>query len=221
MGKYEPLRDYLSSRSSDEEAMTFGQLERLVGPLPHSAREHRAWWGNDDYKSQSQAWRAAGWHVASVNQSSGQVVFARGIQGGTSGLRQRVPAPEKSYIDAQVIAAIKAKEGTDRFDRSKLLRLIEELNDNYVRGNGYAAHALLRAILNHVPPLLGSADFAAAVNNYKWNRTDRSYMRKLLDFKLQADDVLHRQVSSKADLLSLDDVPPRAWVNRLLQVCTS
>lgn len=108
MGKYEPLRDYLASRSGDEEAMTFGQLERLVGPLPDSAREHRAWWGNDDYKSQSQAWRAGGWH-----------------------------------------------------------------------------------------------------------------MRKLLDFKLQVDDVLHRQISSRADLLSVDDVPPRTWVNRLLQVCTS
>jgi len=54
------------------------------------------------------------------------------------------------------------------------------------------------------------------------DRTDRSYMRKLLDFKLQADDVvLHRQISGKADLLSLDDVPPRAWANRLLQECTS
>lgn len=221
MGKYEPLRDYLASCSGDEEAMTFAQLERLVGPLPDSAREHRAWWGNDDYKSQSQAWRVAGWHVASVNQSSGQVVFARGVQGGTGGPRQRAYAPEGSYIDAQVIVAIKAREGTDRFDRSKLLRLIEELNDNYLRGNGYAVHALLRAILDHIPPLLGCADFASPVSNYRWNRTDRSYMRKLLDFKLQADDVLHRQISGKADLLSLDDVPPRAWVNRLLQECTS
>ena len=221
MGKYQPLRDYLASRSGDEEPMTFAQLELLVGPLPDSAREHRAWWGNDDYKSQSQAWRAAGWHVASVNQSSGQVVFARGVQGGTSGPRLRAHAPEGSYIDPQVIAAIKAQEGMDRFDRSKLLRLVEELNDNYLRGNGYAVHALLRAILDHVPPLLGCADFPAAVNNYRWNRTDKSYMHKLLDFKLQADDVLHRQISGKADLLSLDDLPPRAWVNRLLQECTS
>lgn len=30
----------------------------------------------------------------SVNQSSGQVVFARGIQGGTSGLKRHAPAPE-------------------------------------------------------------------------------------------------------------------------------
>lgn len=220
MGKYEPLRDYLAGLAGDEEPMTFTQLEQLVGPLPDSAREHRAWWGNDDYKSQSQAWRAAGWHVASVNQSFGEVVFARGVHGGTSKPRQGTHAAAWSYLDAQVIAAIKAQEGTDRFDRSKLLRLIQELNDNYLRGNGYAAHALLRAILDHVPPLLGCADFTAVVNNYKWSRTDKTYMRKLLDFKLQADDALHRQISSKADLLSLDDVPPRAWVNRLLQECT-
>jgi hypothetical protein len=201
--------------------MTFGQLEGLVGPLPDSAREHRAWWGNDSYRSQSIAWQAAGWHVASVNQASGQVVFARGAKGGTPATGQLAHVPTGSYINAQVIAAITAQQGTDQFDRSKLLRLIGELNDNYARGNGYAVHALLRAILDHVPPLLGCATFAAAVNNYRWSRTDQGYMRKLLDFKLQADDVLHRQISNKADLLTLDDAPPRAWVNRLLQECTS
>jgi hypothetical protein len=140
-----------------------------------------------------------------------------GVQGGTSAPGRRAHAPEGSYGDRRH----QSGEATDRFDRSKLLRLIEELNDNYLRSNGYAAHALLRAILDHVPPLLGCAAFATAVNNYRWSRTDKSYMRKLLDFKLQADDVLHRQISSKADLLSLDDMPPRAWVNRLLQECTN
>ena len=221
MGKYDPLRDYLVSRTVDEEPMTFGQLEGLVGPLPDSAREHRAWWGNDSYRSQSIAWQTAGWHVASIDQASGQVVFARGVKGGTPATRQRAQVPAGSYIDAQVIAAITAQQGTDQFDRSKLLRLIGELNDNYARGNGYAVHALVRAILDHIPPLLGCASFAAAVNNYRWSRTDQGYMRKLLDFKLQADDVLHRQISNKADLLTLDDAPPRAWVNRLLQECTS
>jgi hypothetical protein len=120
-----------------------------------------------------------------------------------------------------VIAAITAQQGADQFDRSKLLRLIGELNDNYARGNGYAVHALLRAILDHIPPLLGCASFAAVVNNYRWSRTDQGYMRKLLDFKLQADDALHRQISNRADLLGLDDAPPRAWVNRLLQECAS
>jgi len=69
--------------------------------------------------------------------------------------------------------------------------------------------------------LLGYASFPATVNNHRWSRTDQAYMRKLLDFKLQADDVLHRQISNKTDLLSLDDAPPRAWINRLLQECAS
>lgn len=219
MGKYEPLRDYLAARPGEEEPMTFGQVERLVGPLPESAREHRAWWGNDGYKSQSIAWQAAGWHVVSVDQAASQVLFARGTKSGTSATRRRPLAPAGPYIDSRVIAAVKARQGTDQFDRSKLLRLIDELNDNYSRANGYAVHALLRALLDHIPPLLGYASFHAAVNNYRWNRTDQAHMRKLLDFRLQADDVLHRQISNKADLLSPDDAPPRAWINRLLQEC--
>jgi hypothetical protein len=46
-------------------------------------------------------------------------------------------------------------------------------------------------------------------------------VQKLLDFRLQADDVLHRQISRWPDLLSLDDMPPRACMNRLLQECAS
>lgn len=32
---------------------------------------------------------------------------------------------------------------------------------------------------------------------------------------------MHRQISAKTDLLSLHDIPPRVWVNRLLQECAS
>jgi hypothetical protein len=56
------------------------------------------------------------------------------------------------------VCAWMAREGADQFDRSKLLRLIDELNDNYARGNGYAVHALLQAILDQIASLLGSAD---------------------------------------------------------------
>jgi hypothetical protein len=114
-----------------------------------------------------------------------------------------------------------AWHGLRPFHGAKLLRLIDELNDNRRRGNTYATHALLRAILDHIPPLLGCADFKAVANNYRWSRTDKGYATKLLDFKMQADDVLYRQISSKRDLLTLDDVPPRTWINRLLQECAS
>jgi hypothetical protein len=74
--------------------------------------------------------------------------------------RRATPGQRARYIDLQVIASLEAGADARRFDHSKLLRLIGELNDNYGRGNAYAAHALLRAILDHIPPMLGCATFA-------------------------------------------------------------
>ena len=99
------------------------------------------------------------------------------------------------------------------------MSLIEELNGNHAHENTYASHALLRAILDHVPPILGLKTFNEVPSNYSWTKTDAKYMKKLLEFKLQADDALHRAISSKPDLLTQEDMPPRVWVNRLLQEC--
>jgi hypothetical protein len=128
--------------------------------------------------------------------------------------------PRTSYVDEKVTAAIEAKAGVSPFNVSKLVALIAELNDSYQAEHAYAAHALLRAILDHVPPILGYREFAEVANNYKWPQTDTKYIRKLLDFKAQGDDVLHRRISAKADLISMEDLPPRAWLNRLLQECS-
>jgi hypothetical protein len=119
----------------------------------------------------------------------------------------------------KIVEAIRAKDGQSKFEVTKLLGLIDELNDNYVNRNTYASHALLRAILDHIPPILGCTDFAAIANNYSWGRTDKRYIKKLADFRDQADDALHRQISSKADLLGIDDMPASVCVDRLLQEC--
>ena len=145
---------------------------------------------------------------------------------GPPGSAAPTPAPQAIthlplYIDVQVIHEIRMQASSCRFDCTKLLGLIDELNENYRDGNVYAAHALLRAILDHVPPILGCPDFNTVVSNYSWTRTDRKYMQRLLDFRNQADDALHRQISPKPDLLSLDDMPSRAGVRRMLQECAA
>jgi hypothetical protein len=218
-GKYGPLRDHLASCTGIRERMTFAEVEELVGPLPDSAHRHRAWWGNNGSNVEARAWLDAGWHVESVNQASGEVVFARGITGSAWSGRRPMPDRLAPYIDPQISASMTARAEALGLDSGKLVRLIAELNDNYSRGNAYAAHALLRAVLDHIPPLLGCADFKAAANNYSWGRTDRSYVHGLLDFKLQADDALHRQISKRTDRLGIDDMPPKIWVNTILQEC--
>jgi hypothetical protein len=47
-----------------------------------------------------------------------------------------------------------------------------EVQEPVSLANAYAAHTLLRAVLDHIPPLLGCADFKAAANNYSSSRTD-------------------------------------------------
>jgi hypothetical protein len=218
-GKYGPLREHLSGAAGTRIRMTFTAVEDLVGRLPESAYRHRAWWGNNDGTAEARAWLDAGWRVESVNQAAGEVVFTRAADGQRPRNAARPAVGRPGYVDPQVSASLAARAEAIGLDPGKLTRLVAELNDNYSRGNAYAAHALLRAILDHIPPLLGCADFKAAASNYSWSRTDRGYARRLLDFKLQADDALHRQISKRTDHLSLDDMPPKIWVNRILQEC--
>lgn len=125
-----------------------------------------------------------------------------------------------SYVDRAVVAAIEAKQATSVWKCDKLLQLIAELNDNYERQNGHAAHAMLRAVLDHVPPVFGLTDFAQVANNYGWSRTDNAYVKRLLEAKLQGDEALHKTISRRSGLmLSIADLPPRRQVNRLLEEC--
>jgi len=218
-GRYGPLRDFLAGRGDNVAAITFADIEALVGELPASARLHRPWWGNSA-NNQARAWRDAGWRVQSVDQASEQVVFARDNTRLADGGRSAVAA-RTAYIDADVATAVTARAEELGLRADKLRRLIEELNDNYDRGNTYAAHALLRTLLDHIPPLLDCREFQQLVNNYRWTRGDASYVRRLDAFRLQANDALHRTISRKADLLVMDDMPPRIWINRLLQECAA
>jgi hypothetical protein len=54
MPRYRELTTFLESRDDPVVVLTFAQIEGIVGPLPKSAKEHRAWWANSK-ASQNQA----------------------------------------------------------------------------------------------------------------------------------------------------------------------
>jgi hypothetical protein len=115
--RYAPLRDYLAGVGGATTQLTFADIEKLVGRLPESARRHRAWWSNSS--NTSRAWREAGWRLQSVDQISGQLTFARVAESGHRQERHQGAAAPGPYIDAQVVAAIRGADGTDRLNRSK------------------------------------------------------------------------------------------------------
>lgn len=76
--KYLPLNKYLiQSRNSgrSQVEVLFEELDRMVGGLPPSAREHRPWWANSQ-NTQAAAWLSAGWRVATVDLDRQRVTFA-------------------------------------------------------------------------------------------------------------------------------------------------
>ncbi|MFE6274328.1 hypothetical protein ACFVQ9_36720 [Streptomyces goshikiensis] len=129
-----------------------------------------------------------------------------------------VPAPAPApgpYVGESLIADLEAKDTSLRVD--KLVALARELNANHATENPYACQMLLRAILDHVPPAFGQSTFQGVVASVRWGKTDQAYVRKLAEFRNPADDVLHRQISSQPSRIDMHDLPPRTYVNALLQ----
>jgi len=77
MAKYDPLRNHLTLTGKHRITMSFEEIANLVGELPRSAWDHRAWWGNNDQNVEAAAWLDAGYRVTSVDQTRGIVVFTR------------------------------------------------------------------------------------------------------------------------------------------------
>lgn len=79
MSKYTPLTRHLANRDLERIAMTFDQIEKLLGfPLPPSSRKHRAWWSNNPSNSvMTKAWLEAGYQSEQVDLEHEKLVFAR------------------------------------------------------------------------------------------------------------------------------------------------
>ncbi len=70
--------------------------------------------------------------------------------------------PSQDFVDSALLARI-ASLGGSSFSLTKLTRFTVELNENYGRGNYLSCSLLIRAIINHIPPLFGQRTFAQVV----------------------------------------------------------
>lgn len=71
-------------------------------------------------------------------------------------------AANGAFLDKDVLLKLRAVE-SPRLDPRKLIKMCEELNEAYARANYISAVLLLRAIINHVPPIFGAETFASVV----------------------------------------------------------
>lgn len=75
--KYDPLKSWISKNDSNSIQMTFSEIAELVGGLPPSAYQHRAFWSNSDSHPFALAWMAAGYKVTACDLQSEVVHFGK------------------------------------------------------------------------------------------------------------------------------------------------
>lgn len=104
------------------------------------------------------------------------------------------------YVDLERIKELGAIK-SDNFDLVKLIKLCEELNESYANGCYLAVAMLVRAILDHVPPIFECKSFAEVANNFAGSRSFKHSMANLENSSRKiADAHLHGQIRSKETL---------------------
>jgi hypothetical protein len=107
--KYAALAAYLEKQKTDLIALSFAQIEEIIGfALPDSAREHGVWWTNSPSPGRhNQAWLGAGWETTNRNLKAQTISFQRtGVQTGAAPRVATVAKPRRANGTAFDAAAL-------------------------------------------------------------------------------------------------------------------
>lgn len=127
---------------------------------------------------------------------------------------ERVP-----YVALGLLNDLETAAANTKWEVHKLIALCRELNDNYMAGNPYSSSAMVRAVLDHIPPVFGHRDFKQVAAQYPFavQQTDKAHAQRLTAFKEVAHDVMHRPISATVPTLSMGDLPEPVRLNAMLQ----
>jgi hypothetical protein len=137
-------------------------------------------------------------------------------------LPQRETRPQSDNQAAPCFVAMERIDGlraleSSNFDLRKLIRLCEELNISHANRALYAITMLVRAVLDHVPPLFGKKSFAEVASNYRGGRSFKDPMERLEKTARKiADKQIHGPICHKEVLPTLQQVSFTAEVDLLL-----
>ena len=102
------------------------------------------------------------------------------------------------YIDKKRFRALKKKSG--KFDFSRLLQMLTELNHAFSMGNYISVILLVRAVLDHVPPVFNLNTFTEIANNYGTKSFKDSMLHLENSSRKIADSYLHTKIRDKESL---------------------
>ena len=107
MPKYKPLEHYLRdlrAAGKPQIAITFSEIEKILGtPLPASARRYAAWWNNNEGSHvQAQAWLQPGYRTGDVDIPGQKLIFVAANQ-----LRPQTPRGQVTNESPSIFGSMK------------------------------------------------------------------------------------------------------------------
>ena len=119
---------------------------------------------------------------------------------------QKVGSPHasaKSFVDPSRLEELRTISNS-KFDLARLIKLCEEMNDNFARGNFLSVGMIGRTIIHHVPPIFGFNTFEEVANNYGGPKENKSFKKSMqhLNSSLKniADSFLHQTIRPRETL---------------------
>jgi len=103
------------------------------------------------------------------------------------------------YIDLERLNELQSIS-SPKFDLTKLITLCKEININFANGCYLAITMLLRAILDHIPPIFGFRTFNEVANNYGGKSFKQSMQNLQNSSRNITDAYLHLLIRDKETL---------------------
>lgn len=128
---------------------------------------------------------------------------------------KRRATPEVPFIAETRLEGLRGLSSA-RFNFSRLIRLCEEINIAYGEGCYFATAMLTRALLDHVPPLFGKANFDEVADHYGGRSVKETLWHLNSASKSIADGLLHEQIGKRASLPTAQQVDCRQQLDVLL-----
>lgn len=197
--RFRRTRDSISLTSEDE--TTFRALltdvmsiyEAAFGPNNKFARELSTWVG------QYSGGFSGGPSLHAVNGAHKLMDTALKQMGRLQAAAAAAPPQPSQSIRPPYVSMSRLEElrvlPKARWDLTRLIRMVEELNDAYERGNFVTVTMLVRAIKDHVPPVFSSTNFAGVFNSS--SKSVKGNLERLeTSLKHIADGQLHSHIRS-------------------------
>jgi hypothetical protein len=106
---------------------------------------------------------------------------------------------DKNYVSLKRISDLKSID-SEEFDLTKLIKLCEELNLSYSNDCYFSVLALVRMIIDHIPPIFGFKNFSEVSGQITGKSIKKSFSNLETNLRNISDRHIHNQIRKSESL---------------------